>query len=271
MLKKFIAAVVSCAAAVTALTSCGKSIEVDESKASSKADTAGIVNFTAPQQGDKIVEMNIKDYGTVTFRMFPEYADKGVENFLALAEAGYYDGLTFHRVIKDFMIQGGDPTGTGMGGESTWGGSFDGGASPHLINCAGALVYANSGSTATDGSQFYIVTGNTYTETDFAAMKQQGYTFSDEAKKIYETAGGAPWLDGGYTVFGQVIDGLDVVFEVQNVETDSNDKPLTSVVMESVKVGTYNGGEIKWYISDYGTADTTAAEAETETVAPAQK
>lgn len=258
MFKKAMAAIVSCAAAAALFTSCGKQITVDEEKSSS-ADKTGIANFTAPDQGDQIIEMTIKDYGTVTFRLFPEYAEKGVENFVALAQSGYYDGITFHRIIKDFMIQGGDPTGTGMGGESTWGGEFDGGADSHLINCAGALVYANSGSTATDGSQFYIVTGQTYSETDMAAMESRGYSFTDEAEKIYETVGGAPWLDGSYTVFGQVIDGLDVVFEVQNVETDGNDKPLTDVVMESVRVGTYDGGEIKWYITDY--ADSSAAQA----------
>ena len=271
MFKKTLAALVSCAAAAALFTSCGKQITVDEEKdSSSKVDKSGIANFTAPEQGDQIIEMTIKDYGTVTFRLFPEYAEKGVENFVALAQSGYYDGLIFHRIIKDFMIQGGDPTGTGMGGESTWGGEFDGGADPHLINCAGALVYANSGSTATDGSQFYIVTGQTYTETDMAAMENSGYTFTDEAKQIYETAGGAPWLDGSYTVFGQVIDGLDVVYEVQNVATNESDRPLTDVVMESVKVGTYDGGEIKWYISDYTGSTDEQADDSGET-APAQE
>ncbi|MDE6679088.1 MAG: peptidylprolyl isomerase, partial [Ruminococcus sp.] len=75
--------------------------------------------------------MNIRDYGTVKIRLFPEYADKGVENFVELAKKGYYDGLKFHRVINDFMIQGGDPNGNGTGGESIWGESFDGGTDPH--------------------------------------------------------------------------------------------------------------------------------------------
>ena len=276
MFRKVMAALVSCAAAAALFTSCGKQITVDEEKensssssSSSTAKKSGIANFTAPEQGDQIIEMTIKDYGTVTFRLFPEYAEKGVENFVALAQSGYYDGLIFHRIIKDFMIQGGDPTGTGMGGESTWGGSFDGGADEHLINCAGALVYANSGSTATDGSQFYIVTGTVATDEDFDFYAQNGLTFTDEAKQIYETAGGAPWLDGDYTVFGQVIDGLDVVFEVQNVETNESAKPLTDVVMESVKVGTYDGSEIKWYITDYtGSTDDDAESGET---APAQE
>ena len=197
--------------------------------------------------------MKIKDYGTVKFRLFPEYADKGVENFVELAKKGYYDGLTFHRCIKDFMIQGGDPSGNGTGGESIWGGKFDGGTDPHLIHAAGALAYANSGSTSTDGSQFYIVTGTRISPMrTFDDYEQYGYAFSDNAKEIYKKAGGAPWLDGNYTVFGQVIDGLDVIFKVQNVATDANDKPLSGdVIIESVKVGKYNGEELNWYLSDY--------------------
>ena len=209
-------------------------------------------NFTAPQEGETVVSMKLKGYDDpVKIKLFPEYADKGVENFVALAESGYYNGLTFHRVIKDFMIQGGDPEGTGMGGESTWGGSFDGGTDPHLVHAAGAVAYANSGSTSTDGSQFYIVTGVVYTEDEIATLESYGYTFSDSAKEVYETAGGTPWLDGSYTIFGQVYSGLDTVFAVQNVETDSSDKPVEDVVVESITVEQYAGEDVKWYISDY--------------------
>lgn len=283
MLKKILAALMCSTVAAAGLVSCGKEIKVDESSESnasvtddgqgevsddesggssgseqsgssetSKSD-ASIANFTAPEDGEKIIIMNIKDYGEVKIKLFPEYADKGVENFVELAKEGYYDGLTFHRVISDFMIQGGDPLGTGTGGESIWGGKFDGGTDPRLIHAAGAVAYANSGSTATNGSQFYIVTGTVYEESDLEqldAYYQLG--LSDEAMQLYTTVGGTPWLDGGYTVFGQVFDGLDVIFEIQNVATDAgNDKPLEDVVMESVKVGEYDGGEIKWYISDY--------------------
>ena len=269
--------------AAAGLVSCGKEIKVDETSGSkgsvtdngqgevsdgepgessdsrqsgssetSKSD-ASIANFTAPEDGEQIIIMNIKDYGEVKIKLFPEYAGKGVENFVEHAKEGYYDGLTFHRVISDFMIQGGDPLGTGTGGESIWGGKFDGGTDSHLIHAAGAVAYANSGSTATNGSQFYIVTGTVYGESDLDeidAYYQLG--LSDEAKKLYTTVGGTPWLDGGYTVFGQVFDGLDVIFEIQNVATDAgNNKPLEDVVMESVTVGEYDGGELKWYISDY--------------------
>ena len=137
------------------------------------------------------------------------------------------------------MIQGGDPNGNGTGGESVWGGKFDGGTDPHLIHAAGALAYANSGSTATDGSQFYVVTGEVYSEDELAALEGNGYTFTEQQKKIYSTAGGAPWLDGSYTVFGQVYDGMDTVNSICGVQTNMMDKPLNDVVIDSIEIKTY--------------------------------
>ena len=264
-LRKFAAVAMAVAMMTACLTACG---DKDKSSSSSEAGSAaagqsndadanddskssGIVNFTAPQDGEDVLVLTIKGKGDVKIKLFPKEADKGVENIKGLCDKNYYDGIIFHRIIKDFMIQGGDPTGTGMGGESIFGEKFDGGCSDKLINCAGAVVYANSGSTATDGSQFYIVTGQKY---DAAAMQQitaSGYNISEEAQKIYAEDGGAPWLDGGYTVFGQVFDGLDVVFDVQNVETDASDKPLEDVVIEKMRVEKYDGGDVKFHMSDY--------------------
>lgn len=266
MLKKVLSVFLCSTVAAVSLSSCGKEIKVDttttsngsssenaETSNSGSSENTDVANFTAPVDGEQIIIMNIKDYGEVKIKLFPEYADKGVENFVELAKEGYYDGLTFHRVISDFMIQGGDPQGTGIGGESIWGGKFDGGTDAHLVHAAGAVAYANSGSTATNGSQFYIVTGTVYDETSLNDLASYyGKTFSDSAKEIYTTVGGTPWLDGSYTVFGQVFDGLDVIFEIQNVDTDAkNNKPLEDVIMESVKVAEYSGEELRWYISDY--------------------
>ncbi|MGN0575205.1 MAG: peptidylprolyl isomerase [Ruminococcus sp.] len=249
-MKKMLSVLLCTAAAACCLTSCGKEIKVDDSTGTSVSDSssASVANFTAPEKGEQIIIMNVKDYGEIKIKLFPEYADKGVENFVELAKKGYYDGLTFHRVIKDFMIQGGDPEGTGRGGESVWGGSFDGGTDAHLIHASGAVAYANSGATSTNGSQFYIVTGTAY---DTSQLSQMGLNFSEEATEIYSTIGGAPWLDGGYTVFGQVFEGLDVVYKIQEVATDATDKPTEPVIMESVTVGEYDGEELHWYISDY--------------------
>ena len=227
--------------------------DAEEIKSSTGRDNISISNFTAPVEGETIVSMKLKGYDhEVKIKLFPEYADQGVENFVELAKRGYYDGLTFHRVIKDFMIQGGDPLGNGTGGESIYEKGFDGGTDPRLIHAAGAVAYANSGSTATNGSQFYIVTGEKYDESTMQQLEDSGYAFTDNEKEIYSKYGGTPWLDGNYTIFGQVFDGLDVVFDVQNVEVDAtSSKPKEDVIIESMTVTEYDGGEVRWDISDY--------------------
>lgn len=222
-------------------------------------ENAAVKNFTAPQVGDDIIIMKFQGYdGEVKIRLFPEYAELGVENFVGLANKGYYDGLTFHRILSDFMIQGGDPLGTGTGGESLWGGKFDGGTSDKLTHAAGAIAYANSGATETDGSQFYIVTGATYDDDYISMLESKGYNYSNDVKKILAAAGGAPWLDGGYTIFGQVYEGLDIIFTIQDVEVYQSNPfssevstPVEPVVLEYVKVGKYEGEELKWFIADY--------------------
>ncbi|MCD8188404.1 MAG: peptidylprolyl isomerase [Ruminococcus sp.] len=273
MLKKALAAVLCGVLTTACFTGCGNGTktvgdsddtDTNTSSSTSSSDTdtdtedsasyviSEVANFTTPEEGEQIIIMNIQDYGEVKIKLFPEYASEGVENFVELAKEGYYDGLTFHRVISDFMIQGGDPTGTGTGGESIWGGKFDGGTDSHLIHAAGALAYANSGDTSTNGSQFYIVTGALYDADTVDQMGEYyGVEYSDEAKYVYAELGGTPWLDGYYTIFGQVYEGLDIIYEIQDVETDSNDKPVEDVIIESVTVGEYDGEELHWYISDY--------------------
>lgn len=270
IMKKLLAFILCGITAAALMTGCGNELNItdnsepaasDGSSADDVSQTAtealappenvDIANFNAPEKGDKIIELTFKDYGTVKFRLFPEYADRGVENFVGLANDGFYDGLTFHRVIRDFMIQGGDPLGTGQGGKSLWGSSFDGGTDAHLIHLPGAVAYANSGTTSSNSSQFYIVTGSEATDEMFSYYEQKGKLFSDNAKALYKQYGGAPYLDGNYTIFGQVFDGLDVIYQIQCTATDANDKPLDDIIMESVRVTEYNGEELKWYISDY--------------------
>ena len=259
--KKITAAAVCCVLFTAFASGCGddtsesseKGSGSEASSASSTQTEAGkVLNFTAPEKGEEIAVLTIKDYGDIKIKLFPEEAEKGVENFTGLAKDGYYDNLIFHRVINDFMIQGGDPLGNGTGGESIWGGKFDGGTSENLIHTAGAVAYANSGSTSTNGSQFYIVTGTKYEEADLTQMAEYyGLTLSDEAKKIYTEDGGTLWLDGGYTVFGQVFDGLDIVFELQKAATDSSDKPETDIVIEKISIEKYDGEDVKFHMSDY--------------------
>ncbi|MCH5192874.1 MAG: peptidylprolyl isomerase [Oscillospiraceae bacterium] len=195
--------------------------------------------------------MTVKDYGEIKIKLFPEDAAKGVENFIGLAEMGYYDELIFHRVIPDFMIQGGDPKGNGTGGHSIWGDSFEGGTSENLYHFTGAVAYANSGATSTNGSQFYIVnTDDGFTTNSCEELHlydPESYNWPGNVAELYREKGGVPFLDGGYTVFGQVFEGMDVVRAIAQVETnqdDSNgvpmDKPLTPVIIESVRIVEYN-------------------------------
>ena len=172
--------------------------------------------------------------GEIKIKLFPEFAPKTVENFTTHAKNGYYDGLIFHRVIKDFMIQGGDPTGTGCGGESIWGRSFEDEFTGELHNLRGALSMANAGPN-TNGSQFFIVQANSCPEDFIMQMKQiDEKVFPNECVEAYEEIGGTPWLDFRHTVFGQVYDGMDVVDAIANVATKAQDKPVSDVIIETI-------------------------------------
>jgi cyclophilin family peptidyl-prolyl cis-trans isomerase len=141
--------------------------------------------------------------GAIAIELFDDDAPKTVENFKKLAGDGFYDGVIFHRVIPDFMIQGGDPTGTGRGGP---GYTFEDEINDHKVE-RGALAMANAGPN-TNGSQFFIVTTDS-----------------------------APWLDGKHTVFGRVTDGMDAVDAISEADRDSNDKPRDDVTIERVELG----------------------------------
>ena len=176
--------------------------------------------------------------GDIAIRLFPEKAPKAVENFTTHAKNGYYDGLIFHRVINDFMIQGGDPKGTGRGGESIWGDSFEDEFDLELRNYRGVLSMANAGPN-TNGSQFFIVQAKEVAPSLLHQMGQladRGYPA--EVTAAYAQVGGTPHLDFRHTVFGQVYDGMDVVDAIAAVDTDRNDKPKTDVVIESIEIKT---------------------------------
>ena len=170
--------------------------------------------------------------GDVHLRLFPTHAPKTVENFLGLAKKGYYNGISFHRVIEDFMIQGGDPTGTGAGGESIWGKSFEDEFSDKLFNLHGALSMANAGPN-TNGSQFFIVTSKNVPANMLGQLEAGGWP--KEIIAEYEKDGGTPWLDQRHTVFGQVESGMDVLYEIEKVEKNAADKPLEDVTIISVE------------------------------------
>ena len=173
------------------------------------------------------------NHGNMKVMLFPEVAPKAVENFTTHAKNGYYDGIIFHRVIKDFMIQGGDPQGMGFGGESIWGEPFADEFSLEALNFKGALSMANSGPN-TNGSQFFIVQAGSVDDRLISQMEDAGYPA--EAIEKYKEVGGTPWLDFRHTVFGQVVEGMDVVDEIAAVKVGRNDKPLEDVVILGIDI-----------------------------------
>ena len=168
-----------------------KSTPIEEKTHMSESMTVAVINT---------------NMGTIEIELFADKTPKTVENFVGLANKGFYDGIIFHRVIADFMLQGGDPTGTGRGGESLWGKSFeDEFVSELRHDVPGILSMANSGPN-TNGSQFFITLVPT------------------------------PWLDGKHTIFGKVINGMNVVDDIGKVKTGPGDKPVEDVIMINVKI-----------------------------------
>ncbi len=189
------------------------------------------------QSGDVVATMKTT-LGDIKILLFPDAAPKAVENFTTHAKNGYYTGIIFHRVIPDFMIQGGDPTGTGRGGESIWGRSFEDEFSVDYHNIRGALSMANAGP-GTNGSQFFIVQAK---EVDGGLLSQMEQLsdrgFPTECVEDYKKLGGTPWLDYKHTVFGQVVEGMDVVDAIASVKTGYADKPVEDVVILGIETET---------------------------------
>lgn len=185
--------------------------------------------------GDTVATVKT-NMGEIKIKLFPQLAPKTVENFVTHAKNGYYNGLIFHRVIKNFMIQGGDPTGTGCGGESIWGHPFEDEPNIELRNYRGALSMANAGPN-TNGSQFFIVSADSVDAGLLSQMRGlEDNGFPKECNDNYERIGGTPWLDFKHTVFGQVAEGMDVVSAIENVQTGFQDKPVNDVVIESIEI-----------------------------------
>ena len=171
--------------------------DTKEINATKKVGTSSIEsNVTTDKKNSKNIVVLETNQGTIELKLFPDIAPLAVENFTTHAKNGYYNGLIFHRVIKDFMIQGGDPTGTGTGGESIWNKEFVNEYGKNVVfDKPFMLAMANHGPN-TNGSQFFITTKAT------------------------------PWLNGGYTIFGEVVSGQDVVRKIENAKTDASDRPL---------------------------------------------
>ena len=237
-----------------------------DSKSSTQIGTDEEVDFKQldpPEIGEEIAVLTTS-MGTIKIRLFPDDAPKAVENFKGLINSGYYNGVTFHRVINDFMIQSGDPTGTGAGGESIWGEDFEIELPENLFNFRGALSMANTGLKDSNGSQFFIVQAPTVTEDTFNRMSESGFPVESIPQSVidkYLEVGGYPSLDFnrypdefltqnelyGYTVFGQVFEGLDVVDAIAGVEAEANPQsgeksvPVTPITIDKAEIVVYEG------------------------------
>ncbi len=214
-------------------------------------EITGFPQLEEVKQGDTLATISTT-HGDIKVKLLPEVAPKAVENFVTHANEGYYDNLVFHRVIKDFMIQTGDPTATGMGGESIWGEPFEDEVKKSARHFNGALSMANSGPN-TNGSQFFIIGS----ELDLNEMMDDYKTaesevvfvmpttgeefylsdvFTDEIIDKYRELGGSPHLDLNHTVFGQTIEGYENVIEIASVEVDESDKPVVDVVITGIEI-----------------------------------
>ena len=204
-------------------------------------ESAAEEQMAEPKAGETIAVMHVKNYGDITFKFFEDKAPKAVENFLTHAKEGYYNGVKFHRVMEDFMIQGGDPKGDGTGGESIWGKGFEEEIDQSLVPYRGALCMASAGTgTSTLGSQFFIVQANA---DDTQAKSLKSYGYPEGLINTYSKYGGYLSLYKSYTVFGQVVSGMDVVDKIAKVEKTQSSSgelsvPVEDIIIESIDVKT---------------------------------
>lgn len=201
-----------------------------------------LIQFEPLKEGEDIAVFETS-MGKIKFRLFPQYAPKTVDNFTQLINKKYYNGIIFHRVINDFMIQSGDPTGTGFGGESAFGKAFEDEFTPKLHNFRGSLSMANAGKN-TNGSQFFVVQAKVVPTQLIDAMKSASEeNFSSSVIKKYSEIGGTPSLDYIHTVFGHVIEGMDVVDKIAVVETiepKKKDKPVEDITIVKAYMEKYS-------------------------------
>lgn len=249
-MKKILALILTFSFSALALSSCVSDKEPDDDTSSSSVTSSQeasssnseelfnfvpldqVLNFKNPSDNDMIADIETS-IGNIKIVLYKDVAPKAVENFVTHSESGYYNGVSFHRVIKDFMIQTGDPKGDGTGGESIWGKGFENEINPKALHFRGALSMANTGQPNSNGSQFFIVQANKIDSSLVSQMKTAGYT--DEIIEKYQQVGGTPWLDTQHTVFGHVISGIEVVDSIAASEV-SNDKPVNPVTITSIKI-----------------------------------
>lgn len=282
-LKKTLTSLLAGTMLILAATACGsadQTASIGSGGIAKTTSTNGNVGEVTLEKGDTYAVISIEGYGDITCKLFPDIAPYGVKNFVDLANSGYYNGLTFHRVISNFMLQGGSKSGDGRSDPDLTGFGVE--ANENMRHFYGALCYGSSMNT--NGSQFYIVNNNTGLDYDTAYGSQyaevyksnieylesaltsleEGSTYynyysamieqmksqtefrnnaTDAVKAKYAEVGGTPSLDGGYTVFGQTVDGWDVIDAVSAVEVTDNgngetSKPVDTITITSVVIKT---------------------------------
>lgn len=234
MLKKILLFILILVLSVSAV-SCGK--KPDEE--SVEPVTSSIRQLSSPAEGDTIVTI-VTDKGTIRAVIYRDLVPKTAENFILLAESGYYDGMVIHKVIKDFVIQLGDKTLKGDGGDSYTGKGVEPEFRDDLHSYTGSLGMVAYG----DGlqySQFFIVAGDTVSDAYFDAMSNAGYP--QEVMDAFAKLGGQPGFDYVYTVFGQVYEGLSIVKEISSQETDKYNRPKKDITVQSITISTYTETE----------------------------
>lgn len=199
------------------------------------------LQFQGPQEGDTIAVFHT-DKGDVRAVLYPKQAPMAVENFIGLAQQGYYNGVSFHRIIENFIVQTGDATGTGTGGSTIWNNNpFPVEVSDALHHYSGALSMAHvSGNAVSNTSQFYFVQTPKNSVDKAAAQTLLDSGLRQEVVDAYRAVGGAPYLDNLYTVFGQVYEGMSVVDEIAAVPCTEDGQPQETVLLQSVEIITYS-------------------------------
>jgi len=191
------------------------------------------LNLMAQNEKPETLVVIHTTYGDITAKLYND-TPKHRDNFIKLVKEGWYNGSPFHRVIKDFMIQGG----SNKDGRTDPGYRIDAEILPNHFHKKGVLSAARMGDQVnpkkeSSGSQFYIVEGKSVTDTDLTNLEtRSGVKYSDEQREVYKEVGGTPFLDQGYTVFGEVIEGLDVIDKIASVKTGQGDKPVENVTMK---------------------------------------
>ncbi len=241
-MRRFIALAAAAVLAAGLLAGCGGGITGSSIKRPQVESEE--LQFQTPAEGDPIAIFNTSA-GEVRAVLYPDVAPMAVENFTRLAQEGYYDGTSFHRIVFGFVVQGGDASGTGTTGSTIWNNNpYPKEISDQLHHYSGALCAAFSPDEDVSGlSQFYFVQSLPEKLDDSLRTQMEEAGVRTEVIEAYDAAGGLPYLDYTDTVFGQVYEGMDVVDTLAQSEVDENGKPVEDVLLNSVTISTYGAAD----------------------------